>query len=555
MTVVSPRAISDIKTCGDVFDNCATLAAQKTMEERQDYKIFWIIILMLLLFTRLPAMASYLSVDNVNLAFSLEKFDPRIHQPQPPGYPFFVGFARIINYVFRDPERTFIAISVLVSGLSVFLGFLLAKRMFSSWAGVAAGFLLLVNPVFWFSGLDGPLRPNLALFSLLTAYCCWRCWNGEKRFAVWGAIALGIGSGFRPDLIAFLFPLWIVSTWLGTKSLRTLLTAGAVLAAIVMVWVGALLVAMGGMQSFRQIMVEYAVDQSQGESVVLGSAVVAWLRQVNRLVIWNGLGVITWIWVIPLCLMERQRIRAINSQVKFLFTWLVPGLIVQALIHVAAPGHTLFSIPALCILGGYTVSLVRRRDWILTSVLVLNVMLFLNFLSLPADAAAPAGQRAPSIKNAFLYGTFETSLGQIRWLDDVSRTTLKELEEFTPKDRPSMIITTDTYSDQWFMNWRIGRYYLPDRDFWVLYQRGSANGVQRIRRDVVWDKLENTSVKLPIFKEGRVLWLVEPQSEVLRQLGSVYKLGGGRYVYYTDIAAGSPSITLKGIEIVPHGIQ
>src|SRR6185295_7396873 len=106
-------------------------------------------------------MASYLSIDNVNLAFSLEKFDPRIHQPQPPGYPFFVALGKVVNFFFRDPEHTFIAISILVSALFLPVVFLLAQRMFSPWAGAAAAFLLLVNPVFWFSGLDGPLRPNL----------------------------------------------------------------------------------------------------------------------------------------------------------------------------------------------------------------------------------------------------------------------------------------------------------------------------------------------------------------------------------------------------------
>ena len=53
---------------------------------------------------------------------------------------------------------------------------------------------------------------------------------------------------------------------------------------------------MGGIHAFQETMVGYAVDQSQGESIVLGSGLIAWLRQVNRLVIWNSLGVLTWIW-------------------------------------------------------------------------------------------------------------------------------------------------------------------------------------------------------------------------------------------------------------------
>src|SRR5215475_2663725 len=110
------------------------------MHERQNYRFFWIFVFALLLLTRTPVMASYLSVDNVNLAFSLEKFDPRIHQPQPPGYPFFVAFGKVVNLVFRDPERTFVAISVLVSALCLPTVFLLGQRMFSAWAGAAAAF-------------------------------------------------------------------------------------------------------------------------------------------------------------------------------------------------------------------------------------------------------------------------------------------------------------------------------------------------------------------------------------------------------------------------------
>src|SRR5437764_11646302 len=111
------------------------------MEERQDYRVFWLVIVALLLLTRIPAMGRYLSIDNVNLALSLEKFDPRIHQPQPPGYPFFVLFGRIVNLFARDATRTFAIISILVTGLCLPAAFVLGRRMFSQWAGGAAAFL------------------------------------------------------------------------------------------------------------------------------------------------------------------------------------------------------------------------------------------------------------------------------------------------------------------------------------------------------------------------------------------------------------------------------
>src|SRR5579864_9007883 len=99
------------------------------MDEHRSFAGLGIILLGLLLLTRLPAMANYLSIDNVNLAFSLEKFDPRIHQPQPPGYPFFVLFARVVNTAFRDAEKTFIAVSLLVAAGSLYAAFALGARM------------------------------------------------------------------------------------------------------------------------------------------------------------------------------------------------------------------------------------------------------------------------------------------------------------------------------------------------------------------------------------------------------------------------------------------
>lgn len=519
------------------------------MDERQDNRAFWILAFGLLLLTRGPAMASYLSIDNVNLAFSLDNFDPRIHQPQPPGYPFFVGFAKVVNLVLRDAERTFIAISLLASALCLPAAFALGARMFSPWAGAAGAILLLVNPVFWFSGIEGPLRPFLALFSLLTAYCCWRCWNGEKRFAMWGALALGVGSGFRPDLLAFLLPVWLVSVWAGAKSFRTAAAATALLGAIILAWTAALVIAMGGIAVFAGIMTEYAVEQSP-ESMVFGNPLVSWLKQISRLAVWNGLAILTWIWVLPFSRIGDRRGFG-RKHGAFFFIWVVPGLAVQALIHIASPGHALASVVALCVLGGYVLSLIPARDAALAPALVLNSMLFLGFFSIPAGVTNSPGE-APSFKDAMLFGVAETSITLLRSVDDTVRTSLAELRELTPSDRPSVIVAGDTYKDKFFMNWRVARYYLPERDLWVLYKKGTNYGVERVRRDAYLGKLENDFVRFTIPTNCRILWLIEPQGDLYRRLSSAHRLvEGRRWVFYTDISSDSPPIRLDGIEIAP----
>jgi hypothetical protein len=307
---------------------------------------------------------------------------------------------------------------------------------------------------------------------------------------------------------------------------------------------------MGGVQPFLKVMLDYTVDQSRPESIVFGSSILAWVRQINRLVVWNGLAVATWIWAVPFYFRKSGRLTP-GSQWVFFFIWLVPGLIVQALIHIGAPGHTLFSVAALCVLGGYFLSLTPARDIVLGAALVLNAMLFLDFFELPVGGGNAANQ-VPSIKNAILFGTFESSIGMVRSLDEVTRTSLKEIREFTVKDRPSVIITTDANGQQWFMHWQIARYYLPTQDLWVLYNGDAQKRVEHIRRDVLLE-MRNTSrpLTVPVYRDCRILWVIEPESAIYRQLAATQSLHGGKYVFYTDITPASQPFMIDEFEIVP----
>jgi 4-amino-4-deoxy-L-arabinose transferase-like glycosyltransferase len=518
-----------------------------------DQRLFWTITVALLLLTRVPVSAEYLSIDNVNLAFSLENFDPNVHQPQPPGYPLFVALGRLVNFFFRDAEDAFHFISLVTSALCLPLAFGLGRRMFSPWVGQAAVLLLLVNPVFWFSALDGPLRPFLALFSLLTAYCSWRCWNGERDFLVWGAAALAVGSGFRPDLMAFLFPVWIVSAWLGTRSASAVLKGLAVMSAIVLAWVAALAFAVGGFSQFYALMLGYTIEQTSGESVLLGAAQQGWLRQLSRLVIWNGLAVIGWVWATPFFARSGDRVHGLSREGLFMMVWLVPGLTVQALVHVAAPGHTLFSIPALCLAGAYVLHAalgsLERRYIGLSAALMVSLMLFLNFFKLPDTSTQERGLQR--IRNVLLFATFETSLSGMRWLDQTTELGLREVWSLAAADRPTVIVTTDIHYQQWYTNWRIARYYLPETEMWVVADQKVPREAQRIRRDQYLETRRAPVVPVPVPKGGRVLWLLEENGPFHRALASVKPLNGATQVFYTDIANDDTAFRVLDFEFVP----
>jgi hypothetical protein len=517
------------------------------MIKSPEFKIFLVVVFLLLLGTRIPMMMNYFTIDNVNLAYSLEKFDPRAHQPQPPGYPLFVLFARAIHFLFHDAWRAFAALSILASALSLWLVFLLGRRMFSAWAGAAGACLLLVNPVFWHASLEGPLRPHLAFFSLLAAYCCWRCWNGEKKFAMWGAIALGIGGGFRPDILVYLFPLWLISSWIGTRSWRTVLSAVAVMIAIVAVWTSATIIAMGGFRNYYSVMFNYADYWSRVSAAAPGSSLMSWLRQKNRLFVYNALAVIGWIWAVPVYFFRKDKFPLDGMRLAFFVLWIVPGVILQLATHFSEPGHTLFSVTALCLIGGCVLASAPLRNILAGAALALNVMIFFNCFAL---AKAPANKSGPSLIDALRVGASESSISSIRYVDDITRETLAEIKKYAPLDGPSIIITTDSYVDRWFMNWRIGRYYLPDREFVVLYQTPGNKRAEKIMSNKQ-PAFSIDSLKIPVFQKGRIFWLLEPDGPVYKELAKLAPLQGGSYVFYVDVGPDSASIVVDGFEIAP----
>jgi hypothetical protein len=167
-------------------------------------------ILALLTVTRWPLAPKYLYYfDSVNFALALEHFNPALHQPQPPGYPLFVGFARLLHLFVKRPEDVFLLSGILSASGAVLLTWVLGERMFSGSAGILAAALLLMNPVFWLAGLSNQIRLFLALGGVSVALLAWRALQDSSRagwlYAAFGA--LGVAAGFRPAASVLLLPL------------------------------------------------------------------------------------------------------------------------------------------------------------------------------------------------------------------------------------------------------------------------------------------------------------------------------------------------------------
>jgi len=177
------------------------------------FKIWYMpILIVVTALTRFVFRSRYLyDIDSVNFALALKRFDPSVHQPQPPGYFLYVCLGRLLNLMFHDANAALVAMSILFSCGLMAAVYTLADNWFGPRAAPFAGLIFVFSPLAWFHGTVALTYIVEAFFSSLIGFLCWRIYIGSKRFILPGAIVLGIAAGFRPSSLLLLGPLLIFS--------------------------------------------------------------------------------------------------------------------------------------------------------------------------------------------------------------------------------------------------------------------------------------------------------------------------------------------------------
>jgi hypothetical protein len=183
-------------------------------------------------------------LDSVNFALAINRFDPRVHQPHPPGYFLYICLGRLLNLLVHDANLALVLVSLLASVATVILVYRLALEWFGPRAATFAGLLYLFSPLAWFHGTVALTYSVEAAASTLMGLLCWRIDRGRTGFILTTAILLGITVGIRPSSILFLGPLFLFSIRRAPvgKILGGLLVLGLTLIA----WFVPMLLASGG---------------------------------------------------------------------------------------------------------------------------------------------------------------------------------------------------------------------------------------------------------------------------------------------------------------------
>ncbi len=262
---------------------------------------------LLILAGHLPWLpASLEDLDSFNFALGLDDFDPRKHQPHPPGYPVIIGLAHVATPlalatgVLPGPAahaRALSLVSALSGALAVVPLFLLYRRLnglglqaSDRWRPSRASgpepvegrvdavalcgvVLALTAPIFWFT-MSRPMSDVPGLLLALSAQAllagAWveqraRVGQGDRLLLAGAALsALAIGARSQALwLVAPIFTLAVVARR-GQGSVGARLKALAVFGVVCVAWGVPLLAASGGIAGYLATLSDQAGEDFAG---------------------------------------------------------------------------------------------------------------------------------------------------------------------------------------------------------------------------------------------------------------------------------------------------
>lgn len=305
-------------------------------------------------------------LDSVNFALGMARFDPRTHQPHPPGYFLYVCLGRLINFAVHDANLALVLISILSSIACVSLIYVLALEWFGQRAALFAGLLFLFSPLAWFHGIAALTYSVEAAASALMGLLCWRIDRGKNSLIVPAAIALGITAGVRPSSILFLGPLFLFS--LRHAPIKKILLGLAAVGATAAAWFFPMLWACGGFANyFGALQSLWRMVPSKG-TVFNSSPITSVARALTILYIYFlcfGAASLVPIWTLFDQTLPGQN-EADRRRKLFTAVWIVPALCFFTLIFLKLvnSGYLLLVFAPACVwLGSWAAEWYEKGSW------------------------------------------------------------------------------------------------------------------------------------------------------------------------------------------------
>jgi hypothetical protein len=374
-------------------------------------------------------------LDSVNFALAMERFDPRVHQPHPPGYPLYIALARAVNHFCHDANLSLVILSIMASCGAIVYVYKLALRWFGIDEARAAAILFLLSPSGWFHGTVALTYSLEAFFSAALGYLCWKIEQSQTRWIVPTGVILGVSAGVRPSSLLFLGPLYLYSLRNARWSGR--LTGIAALALTGIAWFLPTILAAGGAGVYFDAL-ESLWRIVPSKNTLFNSSPATSIARLCFLVFMVVLNFGIASFAVISAMM--RKIPSDTAKIRFTLVWIMPAICFFTLIffQFINSGYLLLLSPPACLwLGLWTADWYRRcskaiRAAVLSLFVATNVSVFL---------VAPLYCSYKSIRH------FESELEDVQ-------SSLPKLG--SPND--TLVIGFDSH----FLGYRHAGYYLPE---------------------------------------------------------------------------------------------
>jgi hypothetical protein len=314
--------------------------------------------------TRLPLRGRYLfNWDALQFALGIQHFDLATHRPHPPGYIGYIYLGRLLVHLTgASIESVLTAVSITAEIATVVGLYLLGRRLFGEFAGLAAALLLLTSPLYWMYGetaLTYSLEPGLAL---LAFWLLLRASRHSGRGLILAAGVIGLEGAIRESSEVFLLPALAAVGLLALQhgepgSRRTVAMATAAVAGTTALWALPLVALSGGLPTYLR------ASAALGERVTSSSAI--WRAGLDGLsldtgAVLNGL-LMSLVIVLPLGLaaglLRLAEGRGIGrpkdrTAVALVAVCLFPALLIYLFVHIGQLAYVLLGIPLLLLFAG-----------------------------------------------------------------------------------------------------------------------------------------------------------------------------------------------------------
>ena len=316
----------------------------------------WLIAVGLALLTvasRLPFRTEMIYAwDGALFVRALRDYNVIPHFPQPPGYIFYVGTAKLVQTITGlGDNATYVAISIAGASLTVGALYLLGVLMFGRLVGLLAAGLALTSVSFWlFSEIAYPYTV-LACGSTIIALLCWLLREGRIAYPPLAALAFALIAGFRQDLLVFLGPLFAIcylqAVGLRSRAAWAQLGLGVIagLGGIATWWIATDLASEGWGSLWRALTTQSTnVERgtsafSAGERGLRGNAqLLQWFsKDALHLAVFPALAYAAFWLLAP---------RREGWRFPFLVVWMLPAMLFYLLVHIGEAGYVFSFLPA-----------------------------------------------------------------------------------------------------------------------------------------------------------------------------------------------------------------